>query len=180
MPLAQATPALGQTGILLRRLLAEGRGEEAAALVPTLDEAHRIELLLGAALRDRREHFAGAGLYLACETGAAPWEKLCHWLAQPADHSLDELAAGYIAEGRAPEKWLPTGLPMQFSPRQAPLPDLATATQLQAGVAGLALLDTFSDVSLYPAVSLYYRRGSIHALGPRPLLCLAAFSIECI
>jgi hypothetical protein len=73
MPLAQATPALGQTGILLRRLLAEGQGEEAAALVPTLDEAHRIELLLGAALRDRREQFAGARLFLICVSGVLPW-----------------------------------------------------------------------------------------------------------
>ena len=180
MPLDQVPPALGQTGILLRRLLVEGRAEEAAALVPDLDRAHRIELLLGAALRDRREHFAGATLYLACEAGAAPWPQLCRWLTQPADHSLDELAAAYIAEGQAPEKWLPTGLPVQNSPRLSPLPDVATATQLRAGIAGLALLDTFSDVSLYPAVSFYYRRGSIHALGPRPLLSLAAFSLECI
>ncbi len=180
MPLPQATPALGQTGILLRRLLAEGRGEEAAALVPTLDNAHRIELLLGAALRDGRENFAGAHLYMACENGAAPWEALCRWLGQPADHHLDDLAAAYIAEGRAPEKWLPEGLPLQSSPRLAPFPDVATAAQLQAGVAGLLLLDTFWNVSLYRAVSLYYRRGIIHALGPRPLLSLAAFSIECI
>jgi hypothetical protein len=180
MPLLQATPALGQTGILLRRLLAEGRGEEAAALVPRLDPAHRIELLLGAALRDRRENFRGAALYLACEDGAVPWEELCIWLGQPADYSLDELAASYIAEGRAPEKWLPTGLPPSSSPRALPFPDLSVAAQLQAGVSGLDLLDTFSDVSLYPAVSHYYRKGSIFALGPRPLLSLAAVSIECI
>ena len=167
----------GQTGIRLREALAAGDAPLAAMLAHGLDEAHTIELLLGAALRDARGGHAAARLWLAAD--ACPplpdpdprWWPACRLLAEPgADHSLDQLATAYIAERRAPDRWTAHGT----ADVPATLDDLTVADALMRGVAGLALLDALQDRPLYPAVSCYYRRGTIHALGPRPLLLLAA------
>ncbi|MDP2315674.1 MAG: hypothetical protein Q8P41_22440, partial [Pseudomonadota bacterium] len=142
-----------------------------------LDERHRIELLLGPALRDARGGWAAARLYLAADAhdvGPARWWPVCRLLADPgADHTLDQLAAAYIAEGRAPDVWLPDGRP-PYRDVRVPYADVAVADALAAGVAGDSLLEAFTDLPLFPAVAHYYRRGTIHALGPRPLLILAA------
>ena len=53
-------------------------------------------------------------------------------------------------------------------------PDVEVAARYAEGVGGDALLDAFADLPVYEAVALYYRRGTIHALGPRALLILAA------
>jgi len=41
-------------------------------------------------------------------------------------------------------------------------------------VGGGSLLDALAHLPLHPPVAAYYRRGSLHALGVRPLLILAA------
>lgn len=171
----------GQTGIRLREALAAGDAVAAAAAVPALDEAHRIELLLGAALRDARDGHRAAGLWLAAEAGRVRWDALCAALCDGApDHSLDELASAYVAAGRAPDRWRPDGSGVEegtLAALRAPEADVAVAAALAAGVSGEALLDALLGVRPDPlaaAVAHYYRRGSIHALGPRPLLILAA------
>ncbi len=159
---------VGQAGIRLRESLLRGDVDGALACLPELDPPHRVELLLGAAIRDGRDDFASAGCYLAGD-----WPGLCARLAAPgADHRHDEVAAAYVATGRAPSAWSPTGLPLQGDVRGG-LPDVRVAAALTAGVAGLALLDAFADLPLHAAVDHYYRVGSLHALGCRPLLILA-------
>lgn len=165
----------GQTGIRLREALWAGDPVGAAAELGALDEAHRVELLLGAALRDGRDGFAAARLYLraAAEGAGSPlWAELLARLAgQEGDASLDVQAAGLVAARRAPDRWRPEGEPWSGGPR----PGLAAVLDaLARGVSGLALVDAYAGHDpLHPAVEHYYRRGSIHALGPRPLLCLA-------
>lgn len=178
-----ATGLSGQTGIRMREALAAGDARTAASLALTLDQAHHIELLLGAALRDSRDGWAAARLYMAATGGgAAPppsvdtarWWPTCRLLAEPdADHTLDQLASAYVAEGRAPEHWRPEGRPLDRDVR-VPYADVVAAAALTDGVSGLALLDAFRDLPLHPAVAHYYRRGTIHALGVRALLILAA------
>jgi hypothetical protein len=171
----------GQTGIRLREALVSGDARTAAALALTLDEPHRIELLLGAALRDARGDWAAARLWLAAEThgGAASaepdrWWPTCRLLAEPGpDHTLDQLAAAYVAEGRIPEHWRPEGRPLDRDVHVT-YADVPVAAALLAGVSGLALLDAFADRPLHAAVAHYYRRGTIHALGARALVILAA------
>lgn len=164
----------GQTGIRLREALAAGDWETAAALVPPLDEAHRIELLLGAALRDARDGFAAARAWLDAEDGRGDWRHVCRLLAAgEPDRTLDELAAAYVAEGRVPNEWRPRGRPLDRDVRM-PFADVVVAAAYAEGVGGDALLDAFADLPLHAAVAHYYRRGTIHALGPRPLLILAA------
>lgn len=167
----------GQTGIRLRDALAAGDAPLAAVLATGLDEAHRIELLLGAALRDARGGHAAAQLWLAADASPARgepdprWWPVCRLLAEPgADHTLDLLASAYVAERRAPDRWTPAG----STELPAALDDLTVADALVRGVSGLALLAALADRPLHAAVSCYYRRGTIHALGPRPLLVLAA------
>ncbi len=168
------TSSSGQSGIRLREALAAGDWAGAAEQVPALDEAHRIELLLGAALRDARDGWAAARAFLDAEAGRGDWRTVCRLLAEgEPDHALDELASAYVAEGRVPSAWSPEGRPLD-RPVRVPLADLAVAAAYAAGVAGDALLDAFTDLPLHPAVAHYYRRGAIHALGPRPLLVLAA------
>jgi hypothetical protein len=174
----------GQSGIRLREALVAGDAVTAAELALALDEPHRIELLLGAALRDRRDDFARARLWLATEQGhGVPgpdrWSSFCRLLVTgEPDHSLDELAAAYVAEGRVPDRWRPLGAPLDRPSSRVkmrgPEADVRVAAAYAAGIAGLALLDAFADAPLFPAVDWYYRRGTIHALGPRPLLILAA------
>jgi hypothetical protein len=167
----------GQTGIRMREALAAGDARTAASLAGVLDEAHRIELLLGAALRDARGGFAAARVWMATEAkgeGRARWWPLCRLLVEgEADHTLDDLASAYVAEGRVPDRWR-TGVAMLEPVFTPPCADVAVATALASGIPGDALLDAFVGLPAYPAVAHYYRRGTIHALGPRPLLILAA------
>lgn len=163
----------GQTGIRLRGALAVGDALGAAALVPALDDAHRVELLLGAALRDARDGHLRAARFLVVERDG-DWGAFCALLcAGEPDRRYDALAAAYVAERRVPEAWRAAGRPLDRDVR-AGLPDVAVADALVAGVGGDALLDAFADLPLHAAVAHYYRRGSIHALGNRPLLILAA------
>lgn len=142
--------------------------------MPTLDSPHRVELLLGAALRDGRGGFAAARAWIAAEAGEGTWDEVCRLLAAPgADHTLDDLASAYVAEGRVPDRWIPEGRALDRDVR-GPCADVATAAAYGAGVSGEALLDAFAELPLYAAVAAYYRKGTIHALGPRPLLVLAA------
>jgi hypothetical protein len=168
----------GQTGIRMREALLAGDARTAASLAHALDEPHRIELLLGAALRDARGGWAAARLFLAADTHGAAlarWWPVCRLLAEPgADHTLDELASAYVAEGRAPDVWPRTGAPAPRIALDEPFADVAVAAALAAGVSGGALLDALADRPLFPAVAHYYRRGTLHALGVRPLLVLAA------
>ncbi len=171
----------GQAGIRLREALLAGRWEEAAAAAPGLDRAHRIELLLGAALQDGRDSFAAARAYGAMEAAGA-WGDLCRTLSGPPDRSLDLRAAAWIAGRIAPERWQPEGRAPSAAAAQlflsggaAGRADALVAAELRAGAAGLALLEWFSHLPLYPAVALYYRDGTIHALGCRPLLTLGGF-----
>lgn len=173
-----ATGLPGQTGIRFREALARGDARVAASLALALDEAHLVELLLGEALRDARGAHAAAALWMAAEReGGGPerWWPVCRLLCEGApDRRLDELAAGYVAERRVPEGWSPGGRPLGADVRGAAFPDVAVAAALGAGVGGDALLECFADLPLHAAVARYYRVGMIHALGPRPLLILAA------
>ena len=159
---------VGQAGIHFREALLRGDAGAALGCLPELDTAHHVELLLGAAIRDGRDDFAAAACYLAGD-----WPGLCARLAVPgADHRHDEVAAAYVATGRAPSTWCATGFPPNGDVRGG-LPDARVAAALTAGVSGLALLDAFADLPLHAAVDHYYRVGSLHALGCRPLLILA-------
>jgi len=174
----------GQTGIRMREALLAGDARAAASLAPALDGPHRVELLLGAALRDARGGWAAARLYLAADAhgaGDARWWPVCRLLAEPgADHTLDELAAAYVAEGRVPDVWrraratVPAAPPPAAAELCGPFADVAVAAALAAGVPGETLLDALAERPLFPAVNHYYRRGTLHALGVRPLLVLAA------
>lgn len=179
----------GQTGIRLRAALAAGDARLAAALAPELDDAHRVEILLGAALRDARRGHAAAHLFLALDAlddrvaGPARWWPLCRLFVEgEPDRRLDDLAAAYVAERRAPDRWRPSGAPLApdaaAAIRGAPFPDVAVAAALAAGTAGDALLDAFADLPLHRPVAVYYRRGTLHALGARPLLILAATAAD--
>ena len=160
---------VGQSGIRLREALVAGDVAAAVEVVPALDVPHRVELLLGAALRDARDGFAAARCYLEGD-----WAALCARLADPApDLRYDHAAAAYVAAGQAPSEWRADGLPLGDRDVRSGLPDFRVAAALRAGVGGLTLVDTFADLPLHPAVSHYYRIGSLHALGCRPLLILA-------
>lgn len=152
----------GQAAIAVRHALAAGDAKAASAAVPDLDEAHRIEILLGAAIRDGKEDFAAVGWWLAEDM-----EQLCATLASPPDTRLDDRAVGLIIRRRAPEHWKADGpAPLVNTPE-----DVADA--LANGAGGLAILDQLQDRLIYAAVREYYVRGTIHALGVRPLLILA-------
>ncbi len=152
----------GQAAIAVRHALAAGDAVAALAGLPGLDPPHRIEVLLGAAIRDCAEDHAAVRAWLASDM---PW--LCACLARRPDTRLDDAAVGLIVRRRAPEHWRAAG------------PDAAVATPdevaaaLLAGAGGLKLLARFGDRLLHPAVLEYYREGTIHALGVRPLLILA-------
>lgn len=187
-------------GIVFRTALLRGDAAAAARAAVELDVPHRIELLLGAALRDARDDFGAAGMYLSAagpaseaglgesaEEAGRRWSPLTSRLVDPGvDHHLDALAAGYIAGRRAPDRWQPEGvLPEAFRVLRVPgwwrgvdFPEVIVAAALAGGAGGRAVLDTFSDAAPYAAVDHYYRVGTIHALGPRPLLALAAWAGE--
>jgi hypothetical protein len=171
--------ASGQHGIRFREALHDGDAELACSLLASLDRPHEVELVLGAALRDGRDCFFAARNWLRASD---PEQRiaLVASLARPgADGQLDALAAAYVAERRVSDRWLPDGRPLSPSERLAlsvsgPL-DARVANLYGQGVGGLQLLDALSGRPLYSAVEAYYRQGTIHALGPRPLLILAAF-----
>lgn len=169
---------VGQAGILLREALLRQDARAMAACIPVLDEAHRVELLLGAALRDGRQDHLIARLYMVLAASDLPMEvrfwPVCRLLCEgEPDTAFDDLASAYVAERRVPDRWVPEGAPAPSRLLGAPT-DVAVADAYAAGVGGLALLDIFVGHPLYAAVAHYYRVGTIHALGPRPLLILAA------
>ena len=169
----------GQAAIRVRGALARGDARAAAALVPVLDEDHRIEILLGAALRDARENFAGTGLYLAAAAtrrlDPPVWLPLCRHLGSPPDTSIDEIAVAWAAAGLVPEFWRPVGrelTPLEaIELRSSDQPDNVVCRLARDGVGGEAILPVFREHRLFPAVSAYYR-GGIRAMGWRPLLFL--------
>ena len=167
----------GQSAIRLRRALAHGEADAAAALVPELDADHRIEILLGAALRDGRDGFAAAKLYLdaAGSDAADPtaWHRVCTALSSPGDTAADDIAAAWVASGRVPDAVRGGGRALSAAERAqlAEAPEAALVALIGAGVALDALLAAFADHPLYPAVNAYYR-GGIRALGWRPCLLL--------
>ena len=170
----------GQTGIRLRDAMVAQDVAGMLAQIPTLDRPHRLELLLGACFRDGRQDFAAAHLFVALEQQPFPdWAPLCQRLCLPdPDRSWDDLAAAYIATRQAPDRWQPEGGPLLADPLLHPFPDRSVADQLCQGVSGLALLVALQKVALYPAVALYYQPEGIHAMGPRPLLILAAYAAD--
>ena len=169
----------GQHGIRFREALADGHGALAVRLLPELDEAHRIELVLGEALRDGRDGFGAARRFADVDGRGPVVEAIVLDLARPgADRAPDELAAAYVAARRVPDRWLGAGRAVTRAEaaelRAEGQLDVAVARLLGQGAGGLALLQCLADRPLFSAVNMYYRWGTIHALGPRPLLVLAA------
>ncbi len=153
----------GQAGIAVRNALSRGDGDGAARAVAELDEAHKVEILLGAVIRR------------ADRVGAAHWASgemhlLCRRLAEPASTDLDDHAIRFVLRRIAPERWCREGLDAPLHLES--IEDVAAA--LASGCGGGAVLERMKHRALYHAVSDYYRLGSIHALGVRPLLILAA------
>jgi len=153
----------GQAGIAVRNALSRGDGDGAAQAAAELDEAHKVEILLGAVIRR------------ADRVGAAHWASgemllLCRRLALPASTDLDDHAIRFVLRRIAPERWCREGL--DAPDHLETMEDVAAA--LAAGCGGAAVLERMKHRALYHAVSDYYRLGSIHALGVRPLLILAA------
>lgn len=158
----------GQAGIRFRSALVVRDVGAALDALPALDVPHRVEFALGAAIRDQRDDHAGVRHYLRGDMTA-----LVRFLCEPADHSLDALAAAYVARRRAPVEWRASGLPLGGALPSTET-DIAVARLLSAGISGEELLAALSHKPLYEGISHYYRVGTIHALGVRPLLILAA------
>jgi hypothetical protein len=165
----------GQAATRLRAALARGDARDALAWVGDLDEAHHVEVLLGAALRDRREDHAGVARYLAGDMPA-----LVRGLADGAgDDSLDRRAARWVAAGHAPEHLPRGGRPLTREERVALAGDAerGVVRALAAGVAPHAILDALEGPApLAAGVRAYLGPPGaprIHALGVRPLLVLA-------
>lgn len=163
----------GQAAIAVREALACGDAASALVGVPHLDDAHRIEILLGAAIRDCTDDHAAVRAWLA---GDMPG--LFERLSWPPDTRYDDVAVGLIVRHRVREAWRPIGdaravvaRPGSACPRVSTLDDVVAA--LAAGAGGLDLVAQLQDRLLHPAVLEYYRDGTIHALGVRPLLILA-------
>ncbi len=165
----------GQAAIRVREALAAGEGEQAFEALPGLDRAHQIEILLGAALRDRRAGFAAVRAWYAGNL-----IKLCSILAVKPDTALDDAAVSLVVARRVDERWVPDGKPLPEARRfegTSLVPGTAiydAAAAVADGVGGLAILARLTDRYLYRAVQQYYVEGTIHALGVRPLLILAA------
>ncbi len=158
----------GQAGIRLRIALACGDVERALSELDALDDAHHVEILLGAAIRDERERHGGVGYYLRRE-----WAELVTFLCGTPSLTLDHLAAAYVASRRAPVDWCPHGrvLTERLPEIEA---DVSVARWLADGVSGASILDALAGKPLHAGVAYYYHVGTIHALGVRPLLILAA------
>lgn len=167
----------GQSAIRLRRALAHGDADAASVLLPELDADHRIEILLGAALRDGRGEFAAAKLYAeaagASATDPPAWHRVCIALATPGDTAADDIAAAWVASGRVPDTVRDRGRALTAVERTslADAPEAALVACIGAGVGLEALLAEFADHPLFPAVNAYYQ-GGIRAMGWRPLLLL--------
>lgn len=167
--------AHGQAAIAVRQALGDGEGEQAFGHVASLDPAHRIEVLLGAAIRDRRGGFAAVRAWYARDL-----LRLCSILAVKPDSALDDAAVGLIVSGRVEERWRPHGAPLgehRGLEGTSLVPGAAlygVAAAVAGGVGGLELLARLQDRFLHRAVHQYYVEGTIHALGVRPLLILAA------
>lgn len=155
----------GQAAIAVREALACGDAASALVGVPDLDEAHRIEILLGAAIRDCTDDHAAVRAWLAGDMSG-----LCERLSRPPDTRYDDVAVGLVVRHKVPEAWRPFG--SGPNSRVASLEDVVAA--LAAGAGGLDLVAQLQDRLLRPAVLQYYRDGTIHALGVRPLLILAS------
>lgn len=162
----------GQAAIAVREALACGDAASALVGVPDLDEAHRIEILLGAALRDCTDDHAAVRAWLAGDMSG-----LCERLSRPPDTRYDDVAVGLVVHHRVPEAWRPIGV----APAGAAVPPARSSASLDdvvaalaAGAGGLDLVAQLQDRLLHPAVLQYYRDGTIHALGVRPLLILAS------
>jgi hypothetical protein len=160
----------GQAGTLLREALLRGDVSGALGLLPRLDEPHRVELLLGAALQDAREGHASARAWLrADESGAAgDWVALLQRLADGrADDSLDRRAARWVAAGKLPERRASHGrapTPAEISAilaaLETSLPEAGVVGALAAGVDPLQVLDVLraapgTDLPLARAVEVY-------------------------
>jgi hypothetical protein len=152
----------GQAGIAVRDALARGDGDAAAMAVADLDDAHRIEILLGAVIRRAdgvcAQHWADGDVNLLCKA-----------LVLPGNTDADDRAIAYVLRRIIGERWRPDGPDAAQDPQT--MDDVAQA--LAAGCGGLALLRRMKHRRLYRVVSDYYSIGSIHALGLRPLLILA-------
>ena len=163
----------GQTAIRLRRALAEGRGADAAGLLPGLDEDHVVEILLGAALRDAREGFASARFFVALAgtpLDAPGWQLLCEGLATAGDTGPDDLAAAWVASGQVPDDIGPAAA--TFGEAFGPGREATLVARIARGDPLGTLLAEYATHPLFPAVEAYYR-GGIRAMGWRPLLILA-------
>ena len=142
-------------------------------MLPGLDADHVVEILLGAALRDARGHFAAAQHFIALAGTPLDdpgWRKLCDVLATPGETGPDDFAAAWVAAGRVPD------VIGSASPAAGPPFNEGREATLVARIAGGAplseLLDEYSAHPLFRAVEAYYR-GGIRAMGWRPLLILA-------
>lgn len=168
----------GQAAIRLREALRQGDLDLAHGEIEGLDLPHRVEILLGGALRHEADGFAAVGAWRAAQAhpvGHPTWRELCARLAAPATSAHDQRAAGWIASGLVPQ-----ALP---HPGRADPPDMATrlagpeaesalVEALGAGAGAGALLAVWPEHPLLPAVREYVA-SAIGALGPRPLLYLA-------
>lgn len=165
----------GQSAIRLRRALAHGDAAAAAALAPQLDDDHRIEVLLGAALRDARGGFAAAREYLAIagDADADAWLPLCTALATPGDTTHDDIAAAWVASGQVPDTVAGMDRALTHDERAelAANPEGALVGLIGAGAGLRALLAEFEGHPLILPVTAYYQ-GGICAMGWRPCLLL--------
>ncbi len=161
----------------LREALWLGNIDEAALLVPSLDEDHQVEVLLGGALRHAHAGFAAVGCWRRARlqpANPAGWRSLCAALAAPAASAHDERAAGWLASGRVPETVPAVGPALPdavLADLRGPSAEITLVTALAGGAARSAVLAAFAAHPLAPAVAAYYQ-GGILALGPRPLLYL--------
>lgn len=159
----------GQRAIRLRDALLEGDITWALHWAEGLDEAHAYEVIGGACIRDGRDRFAAARAFPAA-LAARDWRAVFERLLGEPDTTLDDAAASLVAARIVPDRWLPGGLPVSV-----PVTSMDEAATLYAGgAAGLGLVEACRSRPIHEAVWLYYRRGSLHALGPRPMLVLSA------
>ncbi len=159
----------GQRAIRLRDALFEGDTTWALHWAEGLDEAHVYEVIGGACIRDARDGFAAARAFPAALAHRA-WAPVFERLLGEPDTALDDEAASLVAARIVPDRWRPDGTPVTVL-----VEGMEHAAALYAaGAAGLALIDALRSRQIYEIVSLYYRRGTLHALGPRPMLVLSA------
>jgi hypothetical protein len=170
--------AAGAAAVRARTALVAGDVDGVRVALPEMDEAHRVEVLLGAALRDSRDGFGGLGRWR--EARARPlqdpaWHALVGWLvaAEPQD-ALDVLAAGVLLR--------PDGAGALRGRPEAPPQDLArmdaTVRWLRAGGDARSWL-VHRDADVHAQAVADYLGWTddgprIRALGLRPLLVYGA------